>query len=111
LLSKFGQYLEKYLEMGVRIIIFIFLHSWTPAVPSEFFTRIAGGVWWNEVGFSSLVILLSQICFPKSTLSTMLREDYPEVEQLSQLDFEYAIEDNSANPSIDKLTSFFSQVS
>jgi hypothetical protein len=66
---------------------------------------------WNEVGFTSLVILLSQICSPKSTLSTMLQEEYPKFRQLSQLESEYALEDHSMNPNIDKLTSFISQVS
>jgi hypothetical protein len=84
--------------------------SWVPAVPNELFPRKAGEIWWNEAGFSGLIILLGQICFPKSTLSTMLKVEYPEFKQLDQLDSEYSLEDSSTNPSINKLTSFLSQV-
>jgi hypothetical protein len=89
----------------------IFHHSWEPAVPNELFPRIAGRILWNEVGFSGLMILLSQICFPKSTLSTMLKDEYPDQQQLSDYRSEYSLEDTSANPSINELTSFLSQVS
>jgi hypothetical protein len=105
------QYIEIFLELGVKIIRIIFYHSWVPAVPNAQFSRIAGGIPWNEAGFSSLIILLSQICTPKNTLSTMLREEYPEENRLGWLDSEYVLEDNSVNPSIDKLRSFLSQVS
>jgi hypothetical protein len=92
-------------------MLIIFLHSWVPLVPNELFPRIAGGIWWNEVGYSSLIVLLSHVCFPKSTLSNMLQVEYPDLQRLSQLDLEYSLEDNSTIPSIDKLNSFLSQVS
>jgi hypothetical protein len=105
------QYFETFLELGLKIIRIIFHHSWVPAVSNELFPRIAGGIQWNEVGFSSLMILLSQICFPKSTLSTMLKKEYPDQERLSEYLSEYSLEDTSTNPNIDELTSFLSQVS
>jgi hypothetical protein len=104
------EYFEIFLELGVSITRIIFVHSWEPAVSNELFPRIAGGIWWNEVGYSSLIILLGHICFQKSTLSTMLQEGYPEEQLLAQFTLNYSLEDNSTHPSIDKLTSFLSQV-
>jgi hypothetical protein len=105
------QHFGKVPEMGAQTIRIILLHSWAQAVPNELFPRLAGGIWWNEVGFSSLILVLSQICLPKSTLSTMLQEEYLDLQQIGQLQLEHSLEDNSANPSIDKLTTFLSQVS
>jgi hypothetical protein len=85
--------------------------SWAPAVPNELFPRLVDDVSWNEAGFSSLFILLSQICSAKFNLSTMLRVESLEDELLSGVELEYAVQDNSVNPSINELTAFFSQVS
>jgi hypothetical protein len=90
----------------------LYSFSLADAIKNQVQTTGAGSLLWTEVDLSSLLILLSQICFPKSTLSNMLGFTFREEGQLGKLSAEHSLLDDANSPSIqEKIIPFLSEVS